>query len=89
LELPLRVFSASIETFLDRLTVLAKQILRTDFSVRVGRTRFRTADGWAWPIQLVAIDDSRHLGYFDPSDCTIGVHKRLMYTAKDRVLRDL
>jgi hypothetical protein len=85
----LRVFSTSIESFLGRLTVLAKKILRDDFGVRVGRTRFHTDDGWSWPILLVAIDDAQRLGYFDPSDCTIAVHKRLMYTAKDRVLENL
>jgi len=84
-----RVFSASIESFLDRLSVLTKSILREDFGVRVGRTRFRMADGWAWPILLVAIDDRERLGYFDPASLTIGVHKRLMYTAKNRVIADL
>lgn len=85
----MRVFSASIESFLDRLTVLAKRILREDFRVSVGRTRFRTADGWSWPLLLVAIDDKTRLGSFDPDDCTIGIHKRLMYSAKDRVLVEL
>jgi len=84
-----RVFSASIESFLDRLTARVKKILRDDFGVRIGRTRFRTANGWSWPILLVAIDDAQRLGYFDPSDCTIGIHKRLMYSAKDRVIEDL
>ncbi len=84
-----RVFSASIESFLERLAVLAKRILRDDFGVSVGRSRFRTDDGWSWPILLVAIDDAERLGTFDPSDYTIGIHKRLMYTAKDRVLENL
>jgi hypothetical protein len=85
----MRVFSASIESFLARISVLAKKILRDDFHVSVGRTRFRTADGWSWPILLVAIDDAQRLGYFDPSDGTIGIHKRLMYTAKQRVLENV
>lgn len=85
----MRVFSASIETFLGKLTRLAKGILRDDFGARVTRTRFHTGDGWSWPILLVAIDDERRLGYFDPADYTIGVHRSLMYTAKDRVLKDL
>jgi hypothetical protein len=85
----LRVFSASIESFLGRLNVLTKSILRDDFGVRVGRTRFHTANGWSWPILLVAIDDAQRLGYFDPSDCTIAVNKRLMFTAKNRVLENL
>lgn len=85
----MRVFSASIESFLERLTVLTKEILREDFRVPIGRSRFRTADGWSWPILLVAIDDPKRLGYFDASDLTIGIHKRLMYSAKDRVLKDL
>lgn len=85
----MRVFSASIESFLRRLAVLTKKILREDFRVEVGRSRFHTADGWSWPIVLVAIDDARRLGFFDPSDCAIGIHKRLMLTAKDRVLADL
>ncbi|MCP5041392.1 MAG: DUF2786 domain-containing protein [bacterium] len=85
----MRVFSATIESFLKRLTVVARQILRDDFQVRVGRTRFETADGWTWPVRLVAIDDAERLGYFDPEACTIAVHKRLMYSAKNRVLADI
>lgn len=85
----MRVFSASIESFLDRLTVMVKSILRDDFGVSVGRTRFHTADGWSWPILLVAIDDAERLGYFDSNDYTIGIHKRLMYTAKKRVLENV
>jgi len=85
----LRVFSASIESFLGRLNALTKTILRNDFGVRVGRTRFHTANGWSWPILLVAIDDAQRQGYFDASDCTIAVNKRLMYTAKNRVLENL
>jgi hypothetical protein len=84
-----RVFSASIESFLERLTVMVRQILRDDFRVSVGRTRFETPDGWTWPIRLVAIDDAQRLGYFDPDRCTIAVHRRMMYSAKDRVLANL
>jgi hypothetical protein len=85
----LRVFSASIETFLQRLTVMVRQILRNEFAVSVGRTRFETEDGWTWPIRLVAIDDTQRLGWFDPDSCTVAIHKRLMYSAKDRVLKNL
>lgn len=85
----MRVFSSSIESFLQRLTVMARRILREDFHVSVGRTRFETPDGWTWPIRLVAIDDAQRLGYFDPASCTIAIHKRMMYSAKDRVLADL
>ena len=85
----MRVFSNSIETFLQRLTGMVRRILREDFKVSVGRTRFETADGWTWPIRLVAIDDAQRLGYFDPDNCTIAIHKKMMYSAKDRVLADL
>ncbi len=84
-----RVFSASIESFLARLDAMTRPLLRDEFAVKVGRTRFETPDGWTWPIRLVAIDDAGRLGYFNAEGCTIAVHKRLMYTAKDRVLRDL
>jgi len=85
----MRVFSASIETFLRKLNLYAKEILRQDFGVQVERTRFHTPDGWTWPIVLVAIDDRQLLGYFNHADCTIGINKCLMYTAKDRVIKDL
>jgi hypothetical protein len=68
---------------------MVRKILREEFAVSVGRTRFRTSDGWSWPILLVAIDDAQRLGYFDSRDYTIGIHKRLMYTAKDRVLKNV
>ncbi len=85
----MRVFSASIETFLAKLHLFAREILREEFGVRVVRTRFHTPDGWTWPITLVAIDDRRVLGYFNRDDCTIGINKCLMYTAKDRVIKNL
>lgn len=84
-----RVFSASIEVFLRKLTLHAKDILHDDFRARVGRTRFRTADGYSWPLILVAIDDRTRLGYFNSEDYTIGINKCLMYSAKERVLKDL
>lgn len=85
----MRVFSASIESFLKRLTLMVRRILRDEFHVSVGRTRFETADGWSWPIRLVAIDDAQRLGYFDSDACTIAVHRRLMFSAKDRVIENL
>ena len=85
----MRVFSQSLESFLKKLTLWTKEILRDEFGVRVARTRFHTSDGWTWPIVLVAIDDAARLGYFDPDHYIIGVHKSLMYTAKDQVIKDL
>ena len=85
----MRVFSVSIETFLQKLDTYARNILRSEFRVRVARTRFHTSDGWRWPIVLVAIDDSTRLGYFDADGFTIGIHRSLMYSAKNRVLKDL
>ena len=85
----MRVFSASIESFLQRLTLTVRQILRDEFRVEVARTRFTTPEGWSWPIRLVAIDDAQRLGYFDPDHCVIAIHRRLMVSAKDRVLKNL
>lgn len=85
----MQVFSASIEAFLVRLTICTKEILRADFGVRVARTRFHTADDWTWPIIIVAIDDRSRLGYFDATRCSIGIHKCLMYSAKEQVLKNL
>jgi hypothetical protein len=84
-----RVFSASIETFLQKLDGYARDILRNEFGVKVARKRFHTSDGWRWPIALVAIDDRSRLGYFDPDGLTIGIHRSLMYSAKNRVLKDI
>jgi hypothetical protein len=84
-----RVFSASIETFLQKLDGYAREILRDEFGVKVARTRFHTPDGWRWPIVLVAIDDRTRLGYFDSNGFTIGIHRSLMYSAKNRVLKNL
>lgn len=85
----MRVFSAAIETFLHKLNIWARHILRYDFRVRVARTRFHTGDGWTWPLVIVAIDDATRLGYFDSEDLDIGINKCLMYTAKDEVIKDL
>jgi hypothetical protein len=85
----MRVFSTSIEVFLKKLTLYSREILIREFGVPVARTRFRTRDGWTWPLAIVAIDDRDRLGYFDSEDYTIGINKCLMYTAKERVIKDL
>ncbi len=36
----MRVYSESIETFLEKVNVFAKEILTREFGVRVARTRF-------------------------------------------------
>ncbi|GEM_PF-1347168 len=85
----LKIYSKSIEVFLKRVTVYAKEILENEFKVRVARSRFHLFNGWNYPLVIVAIDDPKVLGCFDHNSLTIAINKRLMYEAKTTVLKNI
>ncbi|MBL6988476.1 MAG: DUF2786 domain-containing protein [Bacteriovoracaceae bacterium] len=85
----MRVYSKSIESFLKVLHLYTKQILKEEFLVRVGRTRFHLDSGWSYPISIVAIEDNKQLGYFDHTTCVIGINRCLMYKAKVAVIKNI
>lgn len=85
----MKVYSKSIEVFLKRVTVYTREILENEFKASVTKSRFHLANGWSYPIIVVAIDEPRVLGFFDPEDCCIGINRCLMFEAKTTVIKNI
>ena len=85
----MKVYSKTIELFLQKLQGLAKEIIANEFDKRVARTRFHLPNGYSYPITIVAIDEPNRLGYFNFEDLTIGINRSLMYQAKSSVIKDI
>lgn len=54
----------------------------------VKRSRF-TWSGYTYPLHFVVFEDPKKLGYFNCFNYQIGIHKKLMYIAKEGVLKDV
>jgi hypothetical protein len=67
---------------------MVREILREEMGIQVRRTRF-VYKGYNYPIHVVVFEREKYLGYFDADSYHIGIHKQIMYTAKQAVLRDL
>ena len=85
----MRIYSKSVETFLQRIHVYVREILENEFKVRVAKTRFHLSSGWNYPIFIVAIEDPQVLGRFDHEDYAIEINKCLMYKAEATVIKNI
>lgn len=67
---------------------MAHQIMTDEMGLSVKRSRFQWR-GYLYPLHFVVFEDPKKLGYFDSSNYQIGLHKKLMYLAKDEVIKDI
>ncbi len=82
------LYSETILSFIKKCEKIAKEILLKEMGVEPRRTRFLYKK-YTYPLSIVVFERKNLLGYFDPDSYQIGIHKSLMYTAKQSVLRDL
>ncbi|MCR9204042.1 MAG: DUF2786 domain-containing protein [Halobacteriovoraceae bacterium] len=67
---------------------MAHQIMKDEMGLSVRRSRF-VWRGYLYPLHFVVFDDPKKLGYFDCNNFQIGLHKKLMFLAKDDVIKDI
>lgn len=67
---------------------MAHQIMRDEMGLSLRRSRFLW-QGYLYPLNFVVFEDPNKLGYYDHRAFQIGIHKKLMYLAKDEVLKNI
>lgn len=82
------LFSDTIASFIKRCEKITREIMLEECGIEVRRTRF-LYKGYLYPLHVVVFEKEELLGYFDADSYQIGIHKQMMYTAKQAVLRDL
>ena len=73
--------------FIKKAETVLKEIL-TSIEIEVHKTRF-FYQGLFCPIHIVVFEGSSELAHFDHAYYQIGLNKKLIYAAKDSVLRDI
>jgi hypothetical protein len=84
----MRVHSKNISLFLKKCHRYAKEILVNEMNINMKRTRFEY-NRYLYPLHFVCFEDNNLLGYFDHSNYTIGINKKLIYTAKETTLKNI
>lgn len=81
-------FDDTSEAFLGRVKALAFNILREAFGVQTRRERFEFG-GLLVPLEFVVFEGDSKLGFFDRSSYRLGINKKLMLSANEKILKDV
>lgn len=82
------IYSKTITSFIAKVKNEARSIMNMEMGLNFKKTRFEYL-GHLYPIHFVVFEDPSKLGQFVPSHYQIALHKKLMFLAKDEVLRDI
>lgn len=82
------VYSKTINSFLLKVKKMAHLIMKSEMGLDVRKSRFLWR-GYLYPLHFVCFEDPKKLGYFQASSYQLGLHKKLMYLAKDEVLKNI
>ncbi len=81
------VFSETTLAFIRKAETILREIIRDEVKLPVQRSRFEFKK-YYYPIHVVVFD-GKEIGHFNSSYFQIGLNKKLIYQAKDSVLRDI
>lgn len=81
------IYDQTSIAFMRRSEELMKQIL-SDLDISVGTSRFLFNNHF-YPINIVVFEGTNDLGHFNANYYQIALNRKLIYTAKDSVLRDI
>lgn len=85
------LYSQTISVFITRVRGLVKEIANSEMSslgLRLEKSRI-AYKGILYPLLVVVFEDQSRLGYFDSRTYELGLSKKLMYTAKDEVIKNI
>lgn len=85
--LAMRIYNETTQAFAQKCLSLIRTILTEEAHIKVGRSRFHI-NRTTYPIAVEIFTGKNH-GYFSPQFYRIGINIKLMYTAKDKVLKDI
>ncbi len=82
------VYSKTIQSFLVKIKAKTHFIMKNEMGLDVRKSRF-VWRGFLYPLHFVVFEDPKNLGYFHSGSYQIGLHKKLMYLAKDDVIENI
>lgn len=82
------LYSKTILSFTNKIKNKAHRIMKEEMGLDVRRSRFFWR-GYLYPLHFVIFEDPNKLGYFNSHAYQIGLHKKLMYLAKDEVIENI
>jgi len=82
------LYSETISAFLQKTNHVLKCILKEEMNLEVAKTRF-TYQTFSIPFSLVVFENPKLLGYFEADKYRIGLNKRLIFNAKETVIKNI
>ncbi|MDO9183164.1 MAG: SprT-like domain-containing protein [Bacteriovorax sp.] len=80
--------SKTISAFITRVRIDVREIVNNEMGLKMERSRIHFK-GILYPLNVVVFEDHTRLGYFDSRTYELGLSKKLMYQAKDEVLKNI
>ena len=77
--------SNTIKAFIARVREDVREIINLEMHLKMERSRV-LYNGIFYPLNIVVFEDNSRLGYFDSRTFELGLSKKLMYQAHDKVL---
>jgi hypothetical protein len=82
------IYSETSFAFIHRCEQYTKDIMRYEVNLPMERSRF-LYQGVYYPLSIVVFEGQNKLGFFDPTYYQLGLNQALMYSTKDKVLKDI
>lgn len=82
------LYSETISIYISRVRALVREIVNNEMKMKMEKSRIHYK-GILYPLNIVVFEDNSRLGYFDSRSYELGLSKKLMYTAKDEVIKNI
>ncbi|MBC7428383.1 MAG: DUF2786 domain-containing protein [Bacteriovorax sp.] len=82
------MYSNTIKAFIARVREDVREIVNHEMKMKMERSRVLYG-GIFYPLNIVVFEDNSRLGYFDSRTYELGLSKKLMYQAHDKVLKNV
>src|SRR3989339_155873 len=83
------LYSNTTASFISRIRSYVREILANETNLCLSQTRVLSLDGSTYPLNIVVYENLTTLGFCDPTLYQIGLHKKLMFTAKTEVIKNI
>ena len=84
----MHLYSNTIKAFIARVREDVREIINLEMNLKMDRSRV-LYNGIFYPLNIIVFEDNSRLGYFDSRTYELGLSKKLMYQAKDSVLKNV
>ncbi len=82
------IYSETSFAFIAKCEKYLKEIIKSETDLELRRSRF-VYNQYLYPIHIVVFEGQNTLGFFDHHTFQIGLNKSLMYSSKEKVLKDI